>query len=127
MMPPIYHLSAYWGNWSRVLHIDIERMEWVELNLTPINGWSRGSIDTVRLEVIRCHGTPRDPADREHFSIPVNIYEGMVDALGSELTSRLLNHDYLSEVTLDQIRQARSNGGGVPLANIKSGTYYQWR
>lgn len=38
-----------------------------------------------------------------------------------ELTERMLNFDYLTEVTVEDIRDAnkKSNGGGVPLFAIK--------
>lgn len=117
---------SYWHTWSRNLSRDYKNnLCFIELNLTPVNGFFSNRLDTVKLEVIRSHGTVNED-DIHTDELPVKVIAEMKKYLGEELTNRLLNHDYLSEVTVEQIKNSKSNGGGVPFENIKSGEYHYW-
>lgn len=114
-----FSYCAYWRTWSRILHV--ENGSYVELNLTPINGFTSRTLDEVKLEVIRNHSTSRSAKDIETDELPEEVIDYMEDNLPIGLTQRLLNFDYLSEVSVEDVRFAnsKSNGGGVPFDVIK--------
>lgn len=123
----MFHCSSYWGKWSRVLKV--ENGTFCELNLTPINGFFRGKIDEVRLEVIRIHFTMRDKDDINCEILPDNVLIDMKQHLDHNLVERLLNYDYLAEIgmTLDEMYKLRlSNGGGVPFQSYLTKTFHYW-
>lgn len=114
----MFHFCDYWGTWNRIL--SNENMEIIELDLTPIGG-SNFKWKFIRQEVIRIHGTAIGKKDILTDKLPENVKQIMITELGSELTERMLNHDYFTEVSPKEIREARkkSNGGGIPLQAIK--------
>lgn len=114
-----FRLCDYWGTWNRLL--TIADVGIVELSLTPIN-WqsSHGKWDKTKQEMFRVHNTSIK-GDKCCDELPADVREILVRHYGEELTERMLNHNYLSEVTPEQIRFAmgKSNGGGVPFFAIK--------
>jgi hypothetical protein len=91
----MYHYSAYWRVWSRVLKVEGFRI--TEISLTPINGWERGDLNEIREQQVRCHSTARGKGDIETDTLPWAIVWEMVRHLGEGTTERLLTHDYLGE------------------------------
>jgi hypothetical protein len=112
--------KSYWGTWSRIL--GQTKFDFVELNLTPIPGSSNKSWETdVKCEKIRVHGTSRNPTeDKVTLNLPSEIREQMISHLGEELTDRLLTHDYIAEIPIEQLIKLQetipSPGGGIPWA-----------
>lgn len=120
IMFPKFKYNSYWGTWNRCFGLD-NGNNFIELNLTPVNGFRHGKIDEIRGEVFRAHGTYPDRKDIETDELPAEVVAEMKQFLGDELVEKLLNHDYLAEITVEDIIAARekSNGGGVPLQAIK--------
>lgn len=116
-----FHYSSYWGNWSRVL---LKEGWYVELDLTPIGGLggleNPRQLEDIKREKIRVHGTSRQHKDIDTEHLPEEVTAKMIESLGATLTHRLLHHNYMNEITLDEIRNANSasNGGGVPFSFI---------
>lgn len=113
-----FHFSRYWGMWSR--RIGTINGMIVELNLTTMY-CSPDSCEHNKQEIFRVHCTDSEPKDRDVNELPQRVIEQMELHYGKELASRLINHDYLSEVSLEDILKAerKSNGGGVPFQFIK--------
>lgn len=119
----IFHYSSYWGSWSRVLlDHNPERIvfgdkirvpEIVELNLTPIRGYSDWDKHVAPI-VFRVHGTARDRADLDERELPPNVLERMKTNLGEKLTQKLLTEDWLAMIDLELCQ--RNSNGGCPLA-----------
>ena len=108
----------YWGTWNRILKVEGAHI--YELDLTPCNANEPKQWLKTQREVIRVHGT-YSKDDIHTDELPSKVLELMVKHYGQELTDRMINFDYLSEVSLTDIKLAngRSNGGGVPLYAIK--------
>lgn len=123
-----FHFSNYWGHWSRTLvspNIRPELMnngsvgfEYIELNLTAING-ERGDWETeVEPIVFRSHCTIPNYKDKDTEELPADVLDMMKAKLGEELTETLLNDDFLSEIDLNKLR-SKMTGGGVCFEDIK--------
>ena len=120
-----FHYSAYWDSWSLTLvspHIHPELMttdnEYVELNLTPVNG-EKGDWDLdIEPIVFRSHHTYPDRRDMDVEELPANVLNLMKEKLGKELTEMLLNYNFLAEIDLNKLR-SKMSGGGVCLEEIK--------
>jgi len=111
-----YKYCGYWRTWNRLLYSGKEGF--VELNLTPINGFANNPsrLDDVRLEVIRFHFTSPESNDKITQVLPDKILLDMFQYIGTELSLKLLEFDYMSTITLADIKTAQqyTNGGGVP-------------
>jgi len=83
-----FHYSSYWRNWSRVLSTNHPSGPFVEVDLTPINGWNcsyQGHVDKVRSVNIRRHGTARNKRDFDVAKLPADVIYQMHDHLGRSL------------------------------------------
>jgi hypothetical protein len=127
-----FHYSSYWGNWSRVLLRPGDIVpsgsrkgeishDYLELNLTPINGWHPWNHEEiekrVRPIVFRFHGTARDRKDRDEKELPGEVLKGMKENLGDLLVERLINEDFLWYLDLDALYR-NMRGGGVALSRF---------
>lgn len=106
----MYHYSGYWHSWSRVLSTNHPDGPFVEVNLTPIHGDSRGWASEVRPVRVRFHGTSREERDKIVEQLPPEVRTRMVANLGEELTERLLTEDFLPQID-PALYQQHSNGG----------------
>ena len=115
----MFHYSSYWGTWSRVLSTSDPNGPFVEVNLTPTNGWNRGYSfeDDVSRIRIRFHGTVRDRNDKVVPVLPDYVKEGMIKHLGAELTERLLTEDFYSQI--DYVLYRKHCNGGALFDQIK--------
>lgn len=103
--------SHHWRTWSRVL--EAKNGEFVELNLTHVNGgW-----DSVLNEVIRHHRTLRGKKDIEQEFLPMFMRQVLVDKVGEDFANRLLTYDYLPEIDWDKYREI--SNGGAPFNQIR--------
>ena len=114
---PMFHRSSYWHTWSRVLSDSHPHGPFVEVNLTPINGWDSEGMKHVAPIRIRVHGTARDAKDKSVAELPAEVREEMVQFLGAELTERLLKEDFLSQIDWELYR--KHCNGGANLADIR--------
>ncbi|MBX4189341.1 hypothetical protein KW785_01960 [Candidatus Parcubacteria bacterium] len=91
----------------------------VEVNLTPIGGFSPGVAwkDLVQPIRIRSHETSLDPRDKRVEVLPENISQAMIRQLGPVLTQRLLTEDFLPQIDWDLYR--RKCNGGANLEDIR--------
>lgn len=108
----------YWMTWNRCF--PMFGNNFIELDLTPVNPGTASAWEKTKQEVFRSHGTI-DKKDKFVEVLPELIQLRMEKFYGYDLTNRMLHHDYLSEITLEDIFNAncKSNGGGVPLQAIK--------
>lgn len=104
-----FHYSSYWRSWSRVLSTDHPHGPFVEVDLTPTGG-NTGNWDKVRSVNIRSHGTARDTGDIEQDTLLDEVWDQMVEALGEDVTYRLVSEDFLSQVDW-KLYEQHCNGG----------------
>lgn len=123
------HRCSYWGTYSRVLSLPDEnaRGSFIELDLTPINGFGGDDNDEYikgiwRREIssiqIRAHGTMRDKRDEDMKELPPHVFAKMVLHLGEELVNRLLSEDFMSQIDLDKLHVYDDHGGVKEFKNI---------
>jgi len=119
-----FHWSSYWHCWSRVLTNNSHEpgCSFVEVNLTPVNGNNARSLkagyeNQVKLIRIRAHGTLRGPNDKETNELPDEALAEMKEYVGEDLTARLINEDFLSQI--DWRLYNKFNNGGANLGDIK--------
>ena len=118
-----FHYSIYWHRWSRVLWTDGDNF--IELNLTPIPN-SVKTWEDVKKEMIRYHAATPALSDTLTDRLPTSIVKGMVDNLGIDLTIKLQNYDYLTEIAVKQIgvqSRADQRGGGLPVFMLRGDLY----
>ncbi len=115
----MFHYSAYWHCWSRVLSTSHPKGPFVEVNLTALGGdmSDRSWAQQVKPIRIRFHGTARERNDQQTETLPPEVLRIMVQKLGEELVNRLLTEDFLSQIDYDLYRQKCN--GGANLADIK--------
>ena len=107
--------SNYWRTWSRVL--EAKNGEFIELNLTHVNGdWT-----AVKNETIRKHSTQRNAKDIEQEHLPYAAKQALVAVVGESLATRLLTHNYMSEI--DWERHPYIVNGGVSFNELRSKAY----
>ncbi len=112
-----FHYSSYWHTWSR--NLAQENGIFVELDLTPVNGFDRGNVAEIRQQTIRSHSTRREKRDIDTDELPVDVVLKMHKYIDDgELVNRLLTFDYMSELTVEQI-ESKMRGGGVPFYILK--------
>lgn len=131
----IYHYSNYWHTWSRILYKGPKGT--IELNLTPVNGFGSkpDQIDTVRLEVIRLHGTAVDVKDKVTDELPRDVESVMLKCLEVGLINRLWTFDYMSTMTPEDVLESQryTNGCGAPYAlilqlhNDETPKFHHWK
>lgn len=110
------YLLDYWRIWERF--VGEQNGIYVVVQLTPINGWhSPRDVVKVTSETLLA----REYVEKERGPFPEVEYKEMVKHLGAGFADKLLNFDYLSEVTPEQVKGAmyRSSGGGVPFQFVK--------
>jgi len=92
----VYHYSAYWGTWSRILVRD--GMWTVEVDLTPVNGsfHINAWMETRRAHV-RKHCTMPHRDDIMTDTIPPEIRAQMVSHMGEVVTQFLLTDDDITD------------------------------
>jgi len=99
---------SYWQNWSRVLARNNPNGKYVEVNLTPICGYS---FDTEVAPIkIRAHQTSRRSNDIETHRLPEKVVGEMMKNLGLETTYQLLSYDFLSDIDWNKYHE-KCNGG----------------
>ena len=121
--------SNYWRTWERVLCV-FDRVKYVKLDITPINGWGGHHVSHVTLETVRVASGP-DKKDIVADELPADVLADLHKVYPKEFVDRLLGYNYMSEVSLEDIEAAhkKSNGGGVPFEAIKeiiAGTREGW-
>ena len=147
MLAPYFNYSSYWGVYSRVLHspgrkhsnVDLPAFEsgsYIEVNLTPVNGWptdnevwkrkiygEQGFAEHVEHQLaqvkfcrIRCHLTARDKKDETVTELPSNVLDGMNNNLQKSLVVFLLTSYILQLIDWDKYRKVCN--GGADLKDI---------
>lgn len=125
----VFHYSAYWGMYSRVLFHDAggpamfaprkqlgipASIRTIEINLTAINPTHREYWeDRVRPGVIRAHCTSLESKDRIFGSLPAEALEMMQAWLAPETIELLLHYDYLPEINMNALHSS----GGTSITN----------
>lgn len=113
-----FRFSSYWGNWSRVLKLPSDSdPTYIEVDLTPIYGHNWERVREVR---IRRHLTAPDPKDTLSQTLPSEVREEMVEALGGRLTDFILKEDLLSSINWKKYE--KFNSGGASWRFIASAT-----
>lgn len=113
----MFHYSAYWKTWDRVLSVSHPEGPFVEVNLTPINPETdRAWEDQVAGIKIRAHGTSRAFGDRVVPFLPCEVQNLMREKLGKDLTQVLLTVDFLPMI--DWNKYHRRVGGGLNLSYL---------
>jgi hypothetical protein len=116
----MFIFSEYWRNWSRILE---SKNGWfVEVDLTPIPGYKWEDISQIKIRK-HCTTSNRKPVEK----LPVNTIKEMVVNLGEDLTCRLLEEDFLTQIDWEKFKQL--NNGGVSLhlcAKKKEKEKSQW-
>lgn len=112
----MFHYSAYWGSWSRVLRPQFGTNSTVEVDLTAINpssdyGWPR-----VLSCNIRAHRTARATNDILCLSLPAHTVQLMRSRTDEQTFNRLMHEDLLPLIDWDKYRKV--DNGGAALANI---------
>lgn len=110
---PMFHFSAYWCNWSRVLSDSHPGGPFVEVNLTPIPNSYSDSWERIGNKIIRVHGTARDEKDIVTDTLPTEVEAEMRKHLGSSTVDSLLYEDILSQIDFNLYK--RNQNGGCPL------------
>jgi hypothetical protein len=120
----MFHLSAYWNRWSRVLTDKHPGGPFVEVNIVPPRHCYEEGWDKVKKVWIRVHGTARRDRDISRTFLLRDVRELMVKALGRELTTFLLEADILSMI--DFAKYEKNQNGGCALADcLKDGVSLQ--
>lgn len=111
----MFHYSAYWQTWSRVLSENDGVI--VELNLTPANPqWDRSWKEQVETTWIRRHRTPLGDKDQLVSQLPDEVMEQMRKHLTESLVIWLLRTEFLPLIDWEKFEE--HNNGGAPLHKI---------
>jgi hypothetical protein len=121
----VFHYSAYWGTWSRVLTSYVDGNGTLEVNLTPVNPYDQKSWEEfVRPVIFRNHGTSLEMKDKLELSLPNDILEWMLERLDDEiLVHRLIATDWMESLDLPIVRLGRYGGGGLPFKECMKGIH----
>jgi hypothetical protein len=108
----LFVFSGYWRTWSRVLREgnSREQINTVEVDLTPVNGFSESDWIETRLINVREHSTMRKPGDLIVEVLPEAVLETMRKWIDEGVIERLLNEDFLPNIDWEKYRHF-SNGG----------------
>lgn len=129
-----YTFNSYWCHWSRVLlrPTSFETLlaqgfdeqtakhlagSYVEVDITPINGWERGDVDRIRSINIRVHMTIRREQDVDTNILPGPVRSDMEKHLGEKLTRKILSEDFLSQI--NWTKHSRLSNGGCSFERCK--------
>lgn len=131
------HFSSYWGTYSRILSLPDENElgEYIELNLTPINGLARNGTQVSLSEreyqeniwkkeiipgIIRNHVTCRSERDRDMKDLPDHLRKMMEGYLDENQIEWLLTFDFLGAIHIPFLKTKHNPcGGGSCWENFK--------
>jgi hypothetical protein len=111
--PIVFHYSAYWRTWSRLLKnvIPGEPHGYVELDLSPLNGnWDGPDGQRVQRINIRKHTTQRDAKDRDVHVLPDNIRQALFETVGESKAAFMLHHEFMDDIDWE-VANRICNGG----------------
>ena len=123
----VFHYSAYWHTWSRILayaRIGQEIREVIEVNLTPVPGINVNWKMDVAPIVVRV--TSVDSFyDQDKFEkvLPYDVKKEMVRYLGPELTNRLCYENFMNQIDVGLLRAFDHERHGKALYTILRGEY----
>ena len=117
---PKFVYSSYWGVWSRL--VAVAGMHYVEVNMTPVNGWGSGDVERCKSVIVRCHCTARDWSDLEVDTLPDDVWAACNEHLGPEVTAFIASADFIELV--DWTRYNQLCNGGASFYRIAKGVHH---
>lgn len=115
----LFKYSSYWRTWNRVLaprgSLDLPYCEFtmVEVDLTPVNGWSSSHVKRVQAINIRKHSTADCTSDKYTTELPPDVLADMAVHLELEVVETLLHPALLDQI--DWLQYRKHDNGGCPL------------
>ncbi len=105
----VYKYSSYWRTWSRVLQVAGPESQFVEVDLTPLNGqWLTDT--TVRGINIRRHCTTPLSDDKFVLELPQQVEDDIKAHLSIGRLTAMFSPYLLQEIDWDKY-SAHCNGG----------------
>lgn len=116
----VFRYCSYWGHWSRVLHEATVRdgANYVEVDITAINGRTEHDWAHTRRINIRSHGTSRHKNDLFVGTLPEEVVDHMREWMDEALIERLLHEDFLPQIDWDKYRKHCNGGASFELIKI---------
>lgn len=106
-----FYYSSHWNAWSRLLlrgGIKQGFRKEIAISVTPTGGFNKASNKFfIKNEYIRIYNSPiKNENDIYTHVLPKEVFESMCYGIGLEVTTRLIDYDYLSEINLSKLESS---------------------
>lgn len=106
-----FYYSSHWKAWSRLLirgGLKQGFRKEIAISLTPTGGFNKSSNRFfIKNEYIRIYNSPIASDDDIYTHVlPKEVFESMCFGVGLDVTTRLIDYDYLSELNLGKLESA---------------------